>query len=89
MSIGLSADELIQWGMSSYQETIGQVFKSINEDSDLNWLTNDPKEVQKMAMGEAVIRAVAVMIETNNAALDASLKHQGMMKNIREQRETT
>lgn len=75
MKIGLSADELIQWGMSSYQETVKYAFRAIAEDPDLNWLTSNPEEIQKLSLGEAVIRAVAVMIEANNAALYSSLKH--------------
>lgn len=82
MKIGLSADDLVQWGMSSYQETVKFAFMAITEDPDLNWLTDNPEEIQKLSMGEAIIRAVATMIEVNNASLYSSLKHLGAFRDL-------
>lgn len=75
MKIGLSADELITLGIAKYQETLSQVFENIANDSDIDWLhKGNPELIQKASIGEAVIRAVATMIELNNAALQADLE---------------
>lgn len=70
MNFGLTADELTALGLLNHVTAWGE----ISRDPDIKHLLDDPKLIQDYVDMEALIRAVASMIEANNAAIYSSLK---------------
>ncbi|OMC67713.1 hypothetical protein BK125_28315 [Paenibacillus odorifer] len=76
MKLGLSYEDLEQMGFVEYQGSTLDVFDEMDNDIELSKF--DTKTKWNESSHEAIIRAVAKMIEGNNAALLKQLKAAGV-----------
>ncbi|WP_182914603.1 hypothetical protein [Paenibacillus thiaminolyticus] len=77
--IGLDVESLINRGVAEHAATSGELTVEVFEDKEL---INNPKLLQAslvVAREEAIIRAVAKMIEENNNELLKQLKAAGVL----------
>ncbi len=74
-SIGLKSETLFEIGITEHLSCLGEKLNSVNNDNDI------PQNLKSMmAEREAILQAIAKMIEENNKAIFNDLKYNDIIK---------